>query len=132
MPHWLFFFTPAAFQNRLNIKIPIEILLCNEGDDSQILYNNELGASFQSLSNTKESSLCEISCYKKRLIFNWNLRQNEIKIKTNLISTIEIPLWKATKMWFTFETKCACNQSIMLASNVLQKNTSLTKMIHSI
>ena len=79
MPHWLFFFTPAAFQNRLNIKIPIEILLCNEGDDSQILYNNELGASFQSLSNTKESSLCEISCYKKRLIFNWNLRHTPMK-----------------------------------------------------
>ena len=73
MPHWLFFFTPAAFQNRLNIKIPIEILLCNEGDDSQILYNNELGASTQTLTNNKENLLCEIDHYKKKVILNRNL-----------------------------------------------------------
>ena len=70
MPHWLFFFTPAAFQNRLNIKIPIEILLCNEGDDSQILYNNELGASFQTSSSPKENSLCDISYHKKKVILH--------------------------------------------------------------
>ena len=60
MPHWLFLFTPAAFQNRLNIKIPIEILLCNEGDDGQILQNNELGVSLSYMINHIESNVMEI------------------------------------------------------------------------